>query len=292
MKRQIVLLPLLSLLVVGAFSLRAQRQNETRNLPLSSIGVMQDWSRSIKRVILSSEPIEISNLSVGGSLVEVSSFQLDGQLIKAGKSFTAQDNWAEDVSLDAENLTDKTITHIKVSLTFRTNTDLHVAFAIHYDKEVAPKATVRLTAARQFQNLVGAVAQRGAIPDFSDAVLRVDDVDFSDNTSWRLGTTFRRNPKTGEYEVISEPSPSPATPSVSPSASFGPERHSRPLSFNNHSMQTLQCLSLRVQRACTAGANNGCTPRDFDAAYNIAGTYSAQQTSEQCNPTINCGATT
>lgn len=242
MKRLIVLLPLLSLIAVGAFSLRAQHRNETPNLLLPSIGVVQDGNRHVKRIVISGEPIEISNFSVGGAPAEVSSFRLDGQLIKAGKSFTAQDNWAEDVTLDAENLTDKTITHIKVSLTFRTNTDLHVAFAIHYDKEVAPKATVRLTAARQFQNLVGAVTQRGATPDFSEAILRVDDVDFSDHTSWRLGTVFRRNPSTGEYEVISEPSPPPAAPSVSPSASSSPGLRFPPVSFNNHSLQTLQYL--------------------------------------------------
>src|SRR6267154_3543381 len=216
--------------------------------------------------------------------IQLKEVRVDGKVINFEQPFDAPaDNWAETMTVGARNISSKTITGIKIVILFSTGPKSHVAFTLRYEGEAQPNTEITLSGTPQYHKLMPFLAERSEVPDFSKATMIVDQVFFSDDTLWIQGTVFRKNAKTGEWDVISTPSAPVGT--MKHHASFGPRKSGVTL---GRPSQT--CVSTETYQACTdRPPERHCQAVTISSTYNVDGWYDSASVSEDC-PGDTCGA--
>ena len=251
-----VLVSTVALLSVAVFSTMAQQGNR----------VMK------KTVTPPNQPIQLKEVRV------------DGNLVSFEQPFDAPaDSWAETMTVVARNTSSKTITAIKIVILFPTGPKSHVGFTLRYEGEAQPNTEITLSGTPQHHKLMPFLAERGEVPDFSKAIMVVDQVFFGDDTLWIQGTVFRKNAKTGGWDVISTPSGPVGT--TKHHASFG-----RSKVWPNAGRPSQTCVSTETYQACTGQPpERHCQAVTVSSTYGIPGWYDSAMVSEDC-PGSACGA--
>jgi hypothetical protein len=149
----------------------------------------------------------VKRISEGIEAVEVTSVEVDGKPVAAGKKFTASDDWLKGLKIRGENIADKGIVNIIIELSFEQPglEDFEYSFAhgvmpqsveeAGASKKIKPHETVDIVLPEAtYDNLRAMLAQRG-YPDSVEAInISIGAVTFDDYTLWRHGKLLGPDP--------------------------------------------------------------------------------------------------
>jgi hypothetical protein len=149
----------------------------------------------------------VKKFSEGIEVVEISSVEVGGQPIEAGKRFSANDDWLKSLKIRGENISDKAIVNIVIALSFEQPglEDFEYSFAYgampqsaeeaRVSKKIKPNETVDIQLSEAaYDNLRTMLAQRGHPHGVEAIIISIGAVTFDDFTLWRHGKLLRPDP--------------------------------------------------------------------------------------------------
>jgi hypothetical protein len=168
---------------------------------VSSIAPADQGDRLVKRWQFKNEPVSISN------------FQVNGQAVTFGEPFSAGPGWLAGVSFDVTNVSDRTITMLRV---IGGRKELHYdlllgAFGSDTEKygvsptaRLAPGETVRFDFSRELPVLLPRlpVALRARVITLTELTVHVGRIVFEDDTMWEYGSILERDPNNHDHWVV------------------------------------------------------------------------------------------
>lgn len=143
----------------------------------------------------------------GIEAVEVTSVEVRGKSIEAGKKFAADDDWLNGLKIRAINISDKAIAHIMIELSFaHPGLDVFM-YPVPYgvmprsreeagaSGKVKPNESVEITlSAEMHHKLRAMLAQKGYPASIEEVNISIGAVAFDDHTLWRHGRLLRPDP--------------------------------------------------------------------------------------------------
>ncbi|MBA2702754.1 MAG: hypothetical protein ACR2H4_12315 [Pyrinomonadaceae bacterium] len=143
----------------------------------------------IVRVPSPKEPVEITKLLVTGNQV-ISNIP-----------FVGDENWVNALSCEVKNTSGKTITELRMSVSFEANSDKHrrIHIPLIYSAAVQPNRSVQVSApTASVASLRDLLAKQGAAANFRKGELRLQIAKFEDGSIWVKGVTLGSpDPRTG-----------------------------------------------------------------------------------------------
>jgi len=149
----------------------------------------------------------VKKLSEGIEAVEITSVEVEGKPIEAGRRFYANDDWLKSLKIRGENISDKAAINIVIVLSFEQLglEDFEYSFAYgampqsaeeaRVSKKIKPNEIVDIQLSEAgYENLRTMLAQRG-YPHGVEAInISIGAVTFDDLTLWRHGKLLRPDP--------------------------------------------------------------------------------------------------
>lgn len=168
--------------LLGAVNANAQN-TESRLLKKASVSPVEP------------APLEITNLKVNGASIDFN------------QPFQADDEWLKNLTFDVKNVSGKAITHFQIGVLLHNpdNNQRAVAKMVWHGRDTGlpnVQPTVRVANGevihatydeRRYEGLKG-IRERISLSKITSAELSLDMVVFEDDTSWRLGNLYRRDP--------------------------------------------------------------------------------------------------
>lgn len=170
---------------------------------LTLAGPADQAERVVKRQEFKNEPLTISNL------------QVNGQQVTFGEPFSAGVGWTAGVSFDVTNVSDKTITMLKVigtqkdlgaQVTLASFGSFTAKYGVAPTSRLAPQETLHFDFSREASRALGVfpLAIRARFLNLQEMTIQIGLVMFDDDTSWKLGETLERDPNNKDHWVIKQ----------------------------------------------------------------------------------------
>lgn len=141
------------------------------------------------------------------AVVEVTSVEVDGKPVEAGRKFTASDDWLKGLKIRGKNISDKGIVTIIVELSFEQPGLENFVYSVAHG--VIPRSVEKAGAATKIKphetvdiflsetihdNLRTLLAERGYPEGVETINVSIGTVAFDDYTLWRHGKFLRPDP--------------------------------------------------------------------------------------------------
>ncbi len=162
----------------------------------------------------------------GIEAVEVTSVEVRGKPIEAGKKFPAGDDWLNGLKIRATNISDKVIAHITIELSFAHPSLSTLIYPIPYgfrprsreearaSGKVKPNESVEIILSEEMHNNLRAMlSQKGYPASIEEVNISIGAVAFDDYSLWRHGKLLRPDPHNSKkWLVVPTPEERSSTP--------------------------------------------------------------------------------
>jgi hypothetical protein len=143
----------------------------------------------------------------GVEAFEVTSVEVNGTAVEAGKKFSADDSWLKGLKIKGTNISDKAIAHVLVDLSFEHPDLDSFIYPVTYghmpqsreevqaSKKIKPNESVEITLTEEMHSSLRAMLARNGYPeDIEEVSISIGAVIFEDYTLWRHGRLLSPNP--------------------------------------------------------------------------------------------------
>lgn len=188
-------------------------------LVVSSPQLTQKRSRVVKKVY------------EGVGAVEVTSVEVNGTAVEAGKGFSADDDWLKGLKIKGTNISDKAIAHVLVELSFEHPGLNGFIYPMPYGDvprsredakasgKIKPGESVEITLTEGMHSSLRAMLAQDGYPESIEEVsISIGAVIFEDYTLWRHGRLLGPNPNNPrKWSVVKQRERGTLTPHVNKS---------------------------------------------------------------------------
>lgn len=144
---------------------------------------------------------------------EITDFKVDGKPVNSDEEFDAGADWLQNLSFKLKNKSDKTITFTVIDLDFPETAAVsggRIAqrqITLGQDPEnrlgaaplqLLPGKSMDIRLDAEYSGIKTLLTRWLPIDNVTKVTVRLHQVMFDDGTLWSAGTTYRRNPNTGE----------------------------------------------------------------------------------------------
>jgi hypothetical protein len=201
----------------------------------------------------------VKKIYEGIEAFEITSVEVNGTAIEAGKSFPASDNWLNGLKIKGTNISDKAIAHIIIELSFEHPSLEGFMYSVPYGamprskeeaqaaKKVRPNEPVEITLTEEMYLKLRTMLNRKGYPNSIEEIsISIGAVTFEDYSLWRHGRLLRPDPNNSKkWSVANKSEQGTFTPRINKSASPANLARARiiPISNRKSKRQTLRASS-------------------------------------------------